>query len=72
MQYHCFDNRDQVLFNPIREQTSQLACVGGHRPDGRNQGATERRLHLPILNGKECSYNDRKALVVQPNELADR
>jgi len=73
MQYRCFDNTDKVLFHPIREQTSQLAYEGGHRPDGRNQGtATQRRLHLPILYGRECSCNERKASVVPPNELADQ
>ena len=72
MQYNCFDNTDQVLFHPTRGQTSQLACACGHRPDGKNQvAATQRRLHLPILYGRECSYNERKASVVQPNEHAD-
>jgi hypothetical protein len=49
-----------------------LARAYGHRPDGRNKGAvTHRRLHLPIIYGKECSYNEQKGSVVQPNELAD-
>ena len=73
MQYHCFDNIDQVLFHPSREQTSQKACASGHRPDGTNQGAaTQRRLHLPIFYGKGCSYSEQKALIVQPSELADQ
>ena len=72
MQCYCFDNKDQVLFHPTKEQTSQLACAGRHRPDGRNQGAATRcRLHLLILYGKECSYSERNASVVQPSELAD-
>ena len=74
MASHCFDSTDLVLFHPTREQTSQLACAGGDQcPDRRNQGAaTQRQLHLPILYGRECSYNERKALAAQPNELADQ
>ena len=73
MQYHCFDKTYQVLFHSTREQTSQLACAGGQRPNGRNQGAaTQRRLHLPILYVRECSYNERRASVLQPSELANQ
>jgi hypothetical protein len=39
----------------------------------KNQGAaTQRRLHLPIIFGKGCSYIEQKASFVQPNELADQ
>jgi len=72
MQYYYFDITDPVLFYPTREQTSQMACASRHRPDERNQGAaTQRQLNLPILHGKECSYNERKASVIQPHELSD-
>ena len=71
MQYHCFDNTDQVHYHPTREQTSQLACAVGHRPDGKNQGGvTPGQPHLQILSGKGCSYFDQMASVVQPSELA--
>ena len=35
MTSHCFDNTNQVL-----NITSQLACAGGHRPDGSQGGET--------------------------------
>ena len=71
MQYHCFDNTYHINFHPTREQTSQLACAGGHRPDRSNQGAaTHRRPHLPILYGKEGSYTEQTASIVKPSEFA--
>jgi len=38
MQYYCFDSTYQLLYHPIREQTSQLVCAVGHRPDGKKSG----------------------------------
>jgi len=55
------------------EQTSKLACASGHRPDGSYEGAaTHRWHHLPILYGKECSYNKQTASIIQPIELSDQ
>ena len=74
MTSQCLDNTDQVLFHPTIKQTSQQACADGHQcPDGRNQGAaTQRRIHLPILYGKECSCSEQTTSVIQPNELVDQ
>jgi len=71
MQYHCFDSIVRVHYHPTKEQTSQLACILGHRPDGKNRrDATPGQPHSQILYGKGCSYFDQMVLILQPSELA--
>jgi hypothetical protein len=72
MQYHCFDNIDRLLYHPPGEQTSQMACASGHRPDVKIR-VVRRQVGLMNMsfNSKGCSYIEQVALVVQNSELDD-